>query len=114
MTDFEEKLTAAVQHSVLQMVTKGDWLRFESYNDRIPIDPSFLRGLYASLDRERIKQLLQAQIEERIADTIYNAMATEIATDVKQIMSNKELREDLRAYLRERMRAMVQEVVVDA
>ena len=45
-----------------------------------------------------------------MADKIANKLITEYSNDIKQIMSNKELREDLRFYARDKIKAIVENV----
>lgn len=39
-------------------------------------------------------------LERDIADKVSNKLAQELSTDIKQILSDKEKREDIRAYAR--------------
>lgn len=100
---FTTELHQAIERCVLDFIRKGDWLTLD-YQRRIQVDPQKLREIYDAIDFERVKALCVQRAEERIADAYMNAMATEIATDTKQILSNRELREDIRAILRKKMR----------
>jgi hypothetical protein len=100
---FEELVVQAAQNAVVALLSKGDWLKLE-YADKVPISQADLRGIYAKVDMERVKALVLDKVEERIADTIIGNMAKELGTDVKQIMCNTELREDLRGMLRAKIR----------
>lgn len=101
---FEQQMVQAVQSTVIKALRDGNWLAIE-YKDRIRIDPAVLRAVYESVDMERVRNLVKEKVEERIADTMFNALVTEVATDVKQILSNRELREDIRSLLREKIRS---------
>jgi len=100
---FDELLTQAVQHTVIDFIRKGDWMKMD-YAARINIDSAWLREMHSRVNMNNVLELVKSQVEQRIADGIINAMATEIATDVKSIMCNKELREDLRSVLRAKIR----------
>ena len=100
---FEEMLQQAIQHTVIDFVRKGEWMKLD-YNARINIDSAWLREMHSRVNMDSVMDLVKSQVEQRIADGIINAMMTEIATDVKSIMCNKELREDLRAVLRSKIR----------
>ncbi len=51
----------------------------------------------------KIKAALAVRLEAELADRIVTLMASEIATDVKQILSVKERREAIRAVTRENL-----------
>lgn len=101
---FQDKMQRAVEHSLIEMLRKGDWLRPVLWDQRLPVDPALIRKCYESVNMDRVAKAIIPKIEDRISDTILNSMATEIATDVKKIMSNQELREDLRAVIRAKIR----------
>ncbi len=107
--DFTEKLKQSIEDSVLALVRKGDWLVIP-YEKRTTIDAADIRKIYASVSWPRVMELAKKQVEEHLADKIVASLATELATDVKSIMSNKELREDIRATLREMVRKGATEV----
>ncbi len=68
------------------------------------VTPGNLREVYQSVDMVRVGEILKVKIEQKVADAILNNLATEVATDVKKIMSNTELREDCRAVIRDKIR----------
>jgi hypothetical protein len=103
---FTSRLVDQIERSVLKKIGSGEWLQID-YKDRISIDVELLKDVYASLDMGRVKSILTDKLHNHIADKILNSIAAEIATDVKQILSQKELREDVRATLREKVREVV-------
>ncbi len=105
----EQKLTKAFEHAMIKIVSDGGFIQ-PKYENRLVIEPAMLRAAWNAVDRDAVIKQLASRATDRVADTIFNAMATEIATDVKQIMSNKELREDVRALIRDRMRATMASV----
>lgn len=100
---FEETLQQAIQHTVIDFIRKGEWMKLD-YNARVDVDSAWLREMHSRVDMNNVMALVTSQVEQRICDGIINSMATEIATDVKSIMSNRELREDLRATIRAKIR----------
>lgn len=100
---FDEQLKQSMEDSILKLIRSGDWCKLD-YNARVNLDAAFLRKVQSSVNMEDVLARVQAHVEDHIANSIYNAMATEIATDVKKIMSNTELREDIRAIIREKIR----------
>lgn len=106
---FDEDIQQAVRDSLVKMIRSGDWLKLD-YSAKLPIDTAFLRRIQNSVNLDNVLAKLTDQIESRIAEAIFNAMATEIATDVKKILSNMELREDVRAILRAKIRNVAEAV----
>lgn len=98
-----EKLQQAVNDAVIAHLRKGEWISVD-YRTRIPMDVSFLRGIFDRLDMAEVVTRVRDRVTDHVADKIFNAMATEVANDVKQILSNQELREDIRGLIRSRIR----------
>lgn len=93
-----------MQRSVIDSIRKGEWLKFE-YNDRLKIESSLLREVMQKIDMAVVIERVKDHVEQRIADKIMHSMEQEVANDVKSIMSNRELREDIRAVIREKIRS---------
>ena len=100
---FDELLMQAVQHTVIDFIRKGEWMKLD-YNARLNLDAAWLREMHSRVNMDRVMTLVSEQVEQRIADGIMNAMATEVANDCKSTMCNKELREDIRATIRAKIR----------
>lgn len=107
---FDEQIQQSVQDSLLKLIRSGEWCRID-YAAKIPLGADFLRKIQAGVNMDNVMEIVTAEIEGHIADAIIRAMTTEIATDVKKIMSNTELREDLRSVLRAKMRAARDQLV---
>ncbi len=105
MSDFERDIQQAVQSAIVKTLASGDWLTVH-WKDRFGVSPERLREVYNSVDMDKVTAIIKEKIEKRIADSLFNALATEIATDVKKIMCNTELREDCRAVIRTKLRGM--------
>lgn len=108
--NFEEDIKNAMFGSLVKFFNGDSWFSIK-YEDRVKLEQSVLRQAYQNVDMSKVLEIVKDKIEEKIADNIINSMATEIGTDVKQIMCNKELREDLRGILREKMRALSSKVL---
>lgn len=102
--DMGERMREAMEQSLIDVIRKGDWLAMD-YSNRVRLDATLVRDVYTRVDKAKVIDAVLARAEQHMADSIFSAMATEITTDVKQILSNRELREDVRAILRERIRA---------
>jgi len=100
---FDERLIQAAQSSIIKLLASGDWLKIE-YGSRLNISTEMLRQVYADLDMETVRARVKEKCEEKLADAIFNGLATEFANDAKKILSNQELREECRSYLRTKMR----------
>lgn len=103
--DFAGEFNRAVQGAMLDIIRKGDWIDPPKWSNRVPIDQSLLRAAMQQVNLARVvESLVIERIEQRIANQIIASMATEIDSDVKKIMSNQELREDLRSVIRAKIR----------
>jgi len=100
---FEDMLQQSVQHTVIDFIRKGDWMKLD-YNAKLNLDASWLREMHSRVNMDSVMELVKLDVEQRIADGIMNAMAQEVANDVKSIMCNRELREDIRAIIRAKIR----------
>lgn len=101
--NFAEQVRRAAEESIVKTLKSGDWLKV-GFGDRMTVTPGNLREVYQSVDMVRVGEILKVKIEQKVADAIFNNLATEVATDVKKIMSNTELREDCRAVIRDKIR----------
>lgn len=77
---FDKKFHQTVQHAIIDFVRKGDWLTV-SWRDKIEVTSSDLRDAFSKVDMHRVMEIVRERIETRIADSIMNSMATEIAND---------------------------------
>lgn len=103
---FEQDVIQAAQASIIKLISSGDWLKMD-YGSKIELPRDMMRSVYSGLDMDLIRQRVKEACEQRVADAVIHAMATEIATDAKKILSNAEIREDVRAFLRAKMREAV-------
>lgn len=110
MGNFEQDLVNLIQRKVFEGISKSDLVTI-NYKDRYEIPANFLNEVYRSLDLEKIKARLVENLENEMADKIANKMITEYSNDIKQIMSNRELREDLRHYAREKIRGICEKTL---
>jgi hypothetical protein len=99
---FETQAAAAVQASVLKLLSSGEWLSV-NYSDRMKLPEGFLAECWALVDREQLKRKRAERLESELIDRMVNHMAAELATDIKQVLSVKERREALRSLARGHM-----------
>jgi hypothetical protein len=100
---FEQMMQNAMQHTLIDFLRKGDWLTID-YGNRIKLEAAFLRDVMQQIDMQAVIARVKEQLEQKIADQIMNSMQQEVANDVKSIMSNRELREDIRSVIRQKIR----------
>lgn len=103
MSEFEMDVLHAIRKSLVDAITKGNWVQVP-YNERPTVPAAKLREIYGEIDWIRVQALCLEKVEEMVAGQIVHSLATELQTDVKKIMCNNELREDIRATLREKIR----------
>ncbi len=106
MTNFEEQIKQAAEKSVLKIVSEGGWVQ-PDYANRFNIPKTFMQDVWALVDQEKVKGLLVGRVEAELADRIVNAIAAELATDIKQILGVPERREAIRALARQHMESIM-------
>jgi hypothetical protein len=95
MENFEQRLANTIQQTVLKQIAEAQLIdKYNSPKLRIPED--ILKEAFATLDKDRILQMVREQIEEQIAKTIVGQLLTETATDTKKIMTDHETRQNFR------------------
>lgn len=102
MTDFETAVKHAAEKAVLKIISEGQWVQ-PDYANRFLLPKDFMADIWKLVDHQKIKTAMVARIEQEMADRIVNHLAAELATDVKQLLSNSERREALRAVARENL-----------
>ena len=112
MDNFEEKLLNDVQQKILQGIQKCEFITVD-YANRVKIPVGLVQEAYKSLDVNKIRERIKENLENEMADKITNKLITEYSNDIKQIMSNKELREDLRSYARNIIKQIADNVSSD-
>jgi len=106
VSDIETSLRNAAERSIMKIIADGSWIN-PDYNNRVKLPADFMADVWKLVDREKVKKFLAEKIEEQLADRIVNAIAAELATDIKQILSVTERREAIRALAREHMTAIM-------
>jgi hypothetical protein len=106
MSEIEDALRNAAERSIMKIISDGSWIA-PDYNNRVKLPADFMADVWKLVDREKVKRALADRIEEQLAERIVNAIAAELATDIKQILSVTERREAIRALAREHMQAIM-------
>lgn len=109
MENFESKLNDVIQKKIISDLSKQELLKIE-YADRYQIPSSFLNEVYKELDFNKIKIQLIENLENEMANTIASKMMEEYKNDIKSIMSNRELREDLRHYAKDKIKEITNNI----
>lgn len=99
MSDLEQAIKTAAEKSILKMVADGAWYA-NDYNNRVKLPADFMAQVWALVDTKKVQAAMAARLESELADRIVNALAAEMATDIKQILSVTERREALRQVAR--------------
>ena len=83
-----------------------------NYDNRYEVPYEVLKECYEKIDIEKVKERIISRLEDEMADKIVNKIVTEFSNDIKQIMCNRELREDLRYYMRTKIKEINDKVMV--
>lgn len=111
MEHFEEKFNDIIQKKIISEISKQDFIKI-NYDNRYEIPYEILKEVYERIDIEKVKERMVSRLEEEMADKIVNKMITEYSNDIKQIMCNRELREDLRFYMRSKIKEINDKVAI--
>ena len=111
MVNFEEKFNDLIQKKIINDISKQDFIKI-NYDNRCEVPYEVLKECYEKIDIEKVKEKIISRLEEEMADKIVNKMVTEFSNDIKQIMCNRELREDLRYYMRTKIEEINDKVMI--
>jgi len=95
--DFGNNLIKAAMKALMKTMEDGVVFPYES---RFKVPTSFFAEVWKKVDMEKVQEEMAKNIEKTLADKITNKLAAEISTDIKQLLSDKERRESIRAYAR--------------
>jgi hypothetical protein len=96
--EFKQKLAEAIENSVIKEVQEASFFRFSNWKSELP--SNILKEAWEMVDYENIKSEMAKIIESTLAEKVINMLAQEISTDLKQLLSNKERREEIRSVAR--------------
>lgn len=99
----EHVIIRAMTDSVVNRLADGSWLNF-NYKNKVDIGAPWLREMFAAVDMEEVKRRVNEGLVQKVADYILANMATEIKTDLKKILADVELREEVRVVIRQQIR----------
>ena len=94
----DDKILQELENSLIRLIQKGDAFDIP-YGKRIDVSKD-LNEVYKKLDFDRIFGLIKDKLEEAIATKIVNKISTEMGNDMKTLMSNASIREDIKFFLR--------------
>lgn len=106
MSAFETEVKKAAEKAVLKLISEGSWLDAD-YSSRFRVPAEWMQRCWELIDKDKLQGHFARRLEEELANRMVNHMATEIATDVKYILSDKERREALRALARGHMETIM-------
>jgi hypothetical protein len=104
MSEFEQQLLDAARKSVMRKIQDGNWFDLNYPDQRPKIRAEDLRDIFS-----RVKQLVLTRIEDRLADKIFNSLATELGNDTKGLMCDAGARASFRTVIRGKL-ALLEEV----
>lgn len=106
MSDLEQKIKEAAESAVLKFLRSDQWFILE-YQNRFKVPNEWLAECWSMIDRQALQKKLAERIESELVDRMVNLMASELATDIKQILSVQERRERLRGLARDHMESIM-------
>lgn len=107
-----ERIQQAFENAMIDMIRKGDAFKL-AYDNRLDISKE-LRKAYEMIDYNKVYTRISQLLEEELAQKIVNKIITEMGTDIKQLMSNATVRDDLRFLLRKGVEEITKKVKGEA
>jgi hypothetical protein len=101
-----DRIQQAVENAFIKIIP--DALKI-NYDSKIDVSPEFKKA-YAKINFEKVHARITALLEEELAQKIVNKVITEMGTDIKTLMSNATVRDDLRFLLRKGVESIMEKV----
>ena len=99
----DEKILNHLKKLMIENITKAFGLSYMNIREFIPDFDNQIKGFLLSLDFQEIFEDVRKELQKNIAKTIANKIETEFSGDIKKIMGNQTVREDVRFFLRKSM-----------
>jgi DNA-binding transcriptional regulator PaaX len=96
----ESRLLELITRQLEQSIMKADLVQMR-YDDRFKIPTDFIEKAWGLVDQDALLKKMSERLESELIDRLVNALAAEIATDIKQVLSVKERREAVRHVVRQ-------------
>ena len=96
----EDRIKETAETAVIQFLSDPSKWCAPDYAGRLKMPTDILRAAWEMVDVAAVTKKIAVRIESEIADRLMNHLAAEMATDVKQLLSNTERREEIRALAR--------------
>ena len=103
-----DKIQSALEDALLKVIRSDTVFKME-YNNRIDAS-DMIRKAYALVDYNRVIEKMKVQLEQELAEKIVNKIITEMGTDVKNLMSNATVRDDLKFFMRKGVEEVLNKV----
>ena len=103
-----QQIQSALEGALLKVI-RSDTIFTMPYEKRIDAS-DMIRKAYALVDYNRVIEKMKAQLEQELAEKIVNKIITEMGTDVKHLMSNATVRDDLKFFMRKGVDEVLQKV----
>jgi hypothetical protein len=96
----EQKLLGSIEQSIIRQINQSDLVAIQ-YSDKMRLPAGFMLDAWGLIDQDALLKSLAARLQEELVERLVNQLAAEIATDIKQVLSDKERREAVRAVVRD-------------
>lgn len=98
--DFEREMVVRARQSIMKAFASESFV-MPDYANRVKIPAELVQRVYSLVDRDEVIRLLAPKINELIANRIAARIATELAGDVKRVLADKAIRDQLRETVRQ-------------
>jgi hypothetical protein len=91
-------LMEALERGILKSIQSGEVFKIP-YDSKIDMSKE-LRQAYSNIDYVKVYAKITELLEEELARKVVNKVITEMGTDIKNLMSNNDIREDFKYLMR--------------
>lgn len=102
-----DRIQQAIEDAFIKII-RSDALKID-YNNKIDVSSEFKKA-YAKINFEKVHARITELLEEELAQKIVNKVVTEMGTDIKTLMSNATVRDDLKFLLRKGIESIMEKV----
>jgi hypothetical protein len=103
-----KRIEQAVIDGMVRLIQSGSAVTID-YNKRIDCSAELLEA-YKNINHEKVMKEVTELLEHELARKIVDKITTEMSTDIKKLMENATVREDLRFMLRKNVEDFLERI----
>ena len=106
-----QRIMEAMEQGIVKAIHSGEMFKIP-YDSKIDVSKE-MRRAYEGIDYAKVESRVKELLEEELARKIVNKIVTEMGTDIKKLMSNPNIRDDVRFMMRKGVEEILGRVSAD-